>query len=124
MTSISPLRDATLLIVALAPGGSADQLAKLADLRDRGVITDAEFQAERPKSCPDLAYNPWAVTAGDEHNGQSLLPWARSAVCGRPRDVRVCGVRPARPARRTWVSRRAAWSTREARPQPSRSPSP
>jgi ABC-type multidrug transport system fused ATPase/permease subunit len=27
----------------------ADQLAKLADLRDRGVITDAEFQQEKTK---------------------------------------------------------------------------
>jgi hypothetical protein len=35
--------------VATAPGGSADQLAKLADLRDQGVITDAEFQAEKAK---------------------------------------------------------------------------
>ena len=26
-------------------GGSADELTKLADLRDKGVITDAEFQA-------------------------------------------------------------------------------
>jgi ABC-type multidrug transport system fused ATPase/permease subunit len=32
-------------------GGSnaADQLAKLADLRDRGVVTDAEFEAEKAK---------------------------------------------------------------------------
>ena len=29
--------------------GSADQLAKLADLRDRGVITDAEFEREKAK---------------------------------------------------------------------------
>ena len=28
---------------------SADQLAKLADLRDRGVITDAEFDREKAK---------------------------------------------------------------------------
>ncbi len=29
--------------------GSADQLAKLADLRDRGVITAAEFEREKAK---------------------------------------------------------------------------
>ena len=30
-------------------GGSADQLAKLADLRDRGVINDAEFEQQKAK---------------------------------------------------------------------------
>ena len=30
-------------------GGAADELSKLADLRDRGVITEAEFQAEKTK---------------------------------------------------------------------------
>ena len=34
---------------ATSPGGSADELAKLADLRDKGVITDAEFQAQKAK---------------------------------------------------------------------------
>jgi hypothetical protein len=34
---------------AAAPPGTADQLAKLADLKDKGVITDAEFQAEKAK---------------------------------------------------------------------------
>jgi ABC-type multidrug transport system fused ATPase/permease subunit len=29
--------------------GTADQLAKLADLKDRGIITDAEFQTEKAK---------------------------------------------------------------------------
>ena len=29
--------------------GRADQLAKLADLKDRGVLTDAEFEAEKAK---------------------------------------------------------------------------
>jgi hypothetical protein len=32
-----------------SPSGTADQLAKLADLKDRGVITDAEFEAEKAK---------------------------------------------------------------------------
>jgi hypothetical protein len=34
-----------------AAGGtsSADQLAKLADLKDKGVITDAEFEAQKAK---------------------------------------------------------------------------
>jgi Short C-terminal domain/Phospholipase_D-nuclease N-terminal len=30
-------------------GGAADQLSKLADLRQRGVITDAEFEAQKAK---------------------------------------------------------------------------
>ena len=30
-------------------GGSADELAKLADLKDRGVITDAEFEQQKAK---------------------------------------------------------------------------
>jgi Short C-terminal domain/Phospholipase_D-nuclease N-terminal len=35
---------------AAAPsGGSADELTKLADLRDKGVISDAEFQAQKAK---------------------------------------------------------------------------
>jgi type VI protein secretion system component VasK len=32
-----------------APTGSADELAKLADLRNSGVITDAEFQQQKAK---------------------------------------------------------------------------
>jgi len=34
---------------ASSPASSADQLAKLADLRDRGVITAAEFEHEKAK---------------------------------------------------------------------------
>ena len=34
---------------AEAPASTADQLAKLADLRDRHVITDAEFDREKAK---------------------------------------------------------------------------
>ena len=34
---------------AAAPANPADQLAKLADLRDRGVITDEEFTREKAK---------------------------------------------------------------------------
>ncbi len=30
-------------------GGSVDQLAKLADLRDRGIINDAEFEQQKTK---------------------------------------------------------------------------
>ena len=30
-------------------GGSADELTKLADLKDRGVISDAEFQQQKEK---------------------------------------------------------------------------
>ena len=35
--------------VAESPASTADQLAKLADLRDRGIITDAEFEREKAK---------------------------------------------------------------------------
>ncbi len=34
---------------ASSSGGTADELAKLADLRDRGVITPAEFEAQKAK---------------------------------------------------------------------------
>ena len=34
---------------ASSPASSADQLAKLADLRDRGVISAAEFEREKAK---------------------------------------------------------------------------
>jgi hypothetical protein len=34
---------------AAGSGNTADQLAKLADLRDRGVITPAEFEREKAK---------------------------------------------------------------------------
>jgi hypothetical protein len=33
----------------VAPASTADQLAKLADLRDRGVITPEEFSREKEK---------------------------------------------------------------------------
>ena len=36
--------------VTSSSSGSADELAKLADLRDRGVIDDAEFQAAKAKA--------------------------------------------------------------------------
>ena len=35
--------------VAGSGGGSADQLAKLADLKEKGVLTDAEFEAQKAK---------------------------------------------------------------------------
>ena len=34
---------------AAGSGSSADEVAKLADLRDRGVITEAEFQQGKAK---------------------------------------------------------------------------
>jgi type VI protein secretion system component VasK len=40
----------TQYVQSVAPKeGAADQLSKLADLKDRGVISDAEFQAEKAK---------------------------------------------------------------------------
>ena len=36
--------------VAGSGGGSADELAKLADLRDKGVISEDEFQAAKAKA--------------------------------------------------------------------------
>jgi Short C-terminal domain len=35
--------------VTRCSGSSADELTKLADLRDRGVITEAEFQQGKAK---------------------------------------------------------------------------
>jgi hypothetical protein len=35
---------------AASGGGTADELAKLADLKDRGVITQAEFDAQKAKA--------------------------------------------------------------------------
>jgi hypothetical protein len=37
-------------VAASGGGGSADELAKLADLRDRGVISEDEFQAAKVKA--------------------------------------------------------------------------
>ena len=34
---------------ATSGGGTADQLAKLNDLKNQGVLTDAEFQAQKAK---------------------------------------------------------------------------
>jgi hypothetical protein len=34
---------------AAGGGGSVDELAKLADLRDKGVLTDQEFEAQKAK---------------------------------------------------------------------------
>jgi hypothetical protein len=34
--------------------GTASQIQSLADLRDRGTITEAEFQTQRPRSWPDV----------------------------------------------------------------------
>jgi hypothetical protein len=31
-------------------GGAADEITRLADLRDKGVITDAEFQQAKAKA--------------------------------------------------------------------------
>jgi multidrug resistance efflux pump len=36
--------------VAGSGGGSADEIARLADLRDRGVISEAEFQQAKAKA--------------------------------------------------------------------------
>ena len=36
-------------VQATAGGGTADQIAKLADLKNQGVITDAEFEAQKAK---------------------------------------------------------------------------
>ena len=30
-------------------GGAADELTKLADLKERGILSDAEFQAQKAK---------------------------------------------------------------------------
>lgn len=37
-------------VAGSSSGGAADELGRLADLRDRGVITDAEFQQAKAKA--------------------------------------------------------------------------
>ncbi len=37
-------------VAATGGGGAADELAKLADLRDKGVISEAEFQTAKAKA--------------------------------------------------------------------------
>jgi len=37
-------------VAATSDGGSADEIAKLADLREKGVISDDEFQAAKAKA--------------------------------------------------------------------------
>jgi hypothetical protein len=37
-------------VASTGGGGSADEIAKLADLRDRGVISEEEFQAAKAKA--------------------------------------------------------------------------
>ena len=37
-------------VASTSGGGSADELAKLADLRDKGVISEAEFQSAKAKA--------------------------------------------------------------------------
>ncbi len=39
---------------SVSTGGSADELAKLADLRDRGVLTESEFAAQKARILGDL----------------------------------------------------------------------
>jgi len=41
--------DAYVKQAAGSSGGSADELAKLGDLKSKGVITDAEFEAQKAK---------------------------------------------------------------------------
>jgi len=37
-------------VTSTSGGGAADEIARLADLRDKGVITDAEFQQAKAKA--------------------------------------------------------------------------
>jgi hypothetical protein len=37
-------------VAATSGGGSADEIAKLADLRDKGVISQEEFDAAKAKA--------------------------------------------------------------------------
>jgi type VI protein secretion system component VasK len=43
------VRESAATAPAVGGGGSADELAKLADLRDRGVITADEFERQKTK---------------------------------------------------------------------------
>jgi Short C-terminal domain/Phospholipase_D-nuclease N-terminal len=44
------LRQYVQNVATTSGGGSADQIAKLADLRDRGVISEEEFQSAKAKA--------------------------------------------------------------------------
>jgi hypothetical protein len=54
MSAMTPGTGMPNVVVGGVPGGAAkpdpaDEIAKLADLRDRGALTDAEFQAQKKK---------------------------------------------------------------------------
>ncbi|MGH2475696.1 MAG: SHOCT domain-containing protein [Candidatus Limnocylindrales bacterium] len=44
------MRDYVQNVAGSGGGGAADEIARLADLRDRGVISDAEFQQAKAKA--------------------------------------------------------------------------
>ena len=73
---------------ASAPASTADQLAKLADLRDRGVISAEEFEREKARVLAADPAGTWAVQAA----GRPVSRNARSAIPGsdrRPRGRRA-----------------------------------
>ena len=44
------MRDYVQSVASSSSGGAADEIARLADLRDRGVISEAEFQQAKTKA--------------------------------------------------------------------------
>ncbi|MGH9216569.1 MAG: SHOCT domain-containing protein [Acidimicrobiales bacterium] len=44
------MRDYVQSVAGSGGGGAADEIARLADLRDRGVISEAEFQQAKAKA--------------------------------------------------------------------------
>ncbi len=44
------MRDYVQSVASPSSGGAADEIARLADLRDRGVISEAEFQQAKTKA--------------------------------------------------------------------------
>jgi Short C-terminal domain/Phospholipase_D-nuclease N-terminal len=44
------MRDYVQSVASSSSGGAADEIARLADLRDRGVISEAEFQQAKAKA--------------------------------------------------------------------------
>ena len=44
------MRDYVQSVASPSSGGAADEIARLADLRDRGVISEAEFQQAKAKA--------------------------------------------------------------------------
>lgn len=79
----TPTMPAVAASTVPAPTLDIDRLEKLAELRDRGVLTDAEYQAERTRVLTPVAtinMPPSTVAAGPVSNKRSWLGWTALAA--------------------------------------------